>query len=638
MNEPEPQKGGFGPRCQEFSRLSRDSPRRSPVSSHSLCAGRRHRGRQRVNSRRGADKVDPICSEATDDIRAIPISQTVVAAADGPTIADYLRQVAAIVRDVAVDVRAIEAPAEDQANVDRMTALLDQQADGMDALTPDLLAGNGGGTEHAPARREIQSARAEAEALASSLGVTACAQGVQPLSISSPSPDWRLHGRARHRLAQRVGADPSHALSQKSAREILSGRCRRRTSNSSNASSSPTTAGTSRRWWRGSLSEIEWHSGILAGQREGVGLSGTRGLPQGDSGPPPALSELHLEYSQIWDLGDRVLGVGRIRARGWESGAETESASAGVAEFKEGKVTRIAATWTRRRPWKLSGFRRIRRSSLSSSCKRSTPSTGGRRRVRGHRESRGWNGRIPSTGRTSLGPIGEKRRSENGSTRPSSSPGRPFNAGSRRPRKRTTGSSSVGFSPPRGEDGVETQLHFSRVRGSPVGQGDETRGVPRAGRRPSRPPASRSRRCRRRTWRSCAACGHWTTENLEASIHLLDEGVEPSGMRPSSGTGPYRGHDGGRKRNGAEQWEVVSGLHHEMRRSSKPPIGETPAAERTQGRMRHTDMKTNVQWATTWTIRDGKSVLRAYGCLTRTEVLEAAGLRSRRCRRRTWSQ
>ena len=108
-----------------------------------------------------------------------------VAAADGPTIADYLRQVAAIVRDVAVDVRAIEAPAEDQANVDRMTALLDQQADGMDALTPDLLAGNVEVLGTGPRAREIQSARAEAEALASSLGVTACAQGVQP-SISSP--------------------------------------------------------------------------------------------------------------------------------------------------------------------------------------------------------------------------------------------------------------------------------------------------------------------------------------------------------------------------------------------------------------------------------------------------------------------
>ena len=36
-------------------------------------------------------------------------------------------------------------------------------------------------------------------------------------------------------------------------------------------------------------------------------------------------------------------------------------------------------------------------------------------------------------------------------------------------------------------------------------------------------------------------------------------------------------------------------------------------------------MKTNVQWATKWTIRDGK-VLRAYGYLTKAEAFKAAGL------------
>jgi ketosteroid isomerase-like protein len=77
----------------------------------------------------------------------------------------------------------------------------------------------------------------------------------------------------------------------------------------------------------------------------------------------------------------------------------------------------------------------------------------------------------------------------------------------------------------------------------------------------------------------------------------------------------------------AEQWEVLSGLHHEIEEITEAPDGETlVSVQRTQGRMRHTDMKTNVQWATTWTIRDGK-VLRAYGYLTRAEALEAAGLR-----------
>ena len=89
-------------------------------------------------------------------------------------------------------------------------------------------------------------------------------------------------------------------------------------------------------------SEIEWHSGILAGLGGKASVyRGHEGFRKGILDLHAALSELHLEYSQIWDLGDGVLGVGRIRARGRESGAETESASAGVAEFKEGKVTRI---------------------------------------------------------------------------------------------------------------------------------------------------------------------------------------------------------------------------------------------------------------------------------------------------------
>jgi ketosteroid isomerase-like protein len=116
------------------------------------------------------------------------------------------------------------------------------------------------------------------------------------------------------------------------------------------------------------------------------------------------------------------------------------------------------------------------------------------------------------------------------------------------------------------------------------------------------------------------------TENLEASIHLLDEGVEIWNAPQFPVTGPYRGHDGVRQW-AAEQWEVLSGLHHEIEEIIEAPDGETlVSVQRTQGRMRHTDMKTNVQWATTWTIRDGK-VLRAYGYLTRAEALETAGLR-----------
>ena len=115
------------------------------------------------------------------------------------------------------------------------------------------------------------------------------------------------------------------------------------------------------------------------------------------------------------------------------------------------------------------------------------------------------------------------------------------------------------------------------------------------------------------------------TENLEASIHLLDERVELWNPPEFPVTGPYRGHDGVRQW-ASEQWEVFSNLHHEIEEIIEAPDGETlVTVQRTQGRMRHTDMKTNVQWATTWTIRDGR-VLRGSGYLTKAEALAAAGL------------
>jgi hypothetical protein len=38
-----------------------------------------------------------------------------------------------------------------------------------------------------------------------------------------------------------------------------------------------------------------------------------------------AFAEIHSEYSEVRDLGDRTVAIGRLRARGNESGAATES-------------------------------------------------------------------------------------------------------------------------------------------------------------------------------------------------------------------------------------------------------------------------------------------------------------------------
>jgi ketosteroid isomerase-like protein len=53
------------------------------------------------------------------------------------------------------------------------------------------------------------------------------------------------------------------------------------------------------------------------------------------------LDLIHFEYSEIHDLGDRVVAIGRIRTRGKASGAETKSPYANVADVRSGKGIRI---------------------------------------------------------------------------------------------------------------------------------------------------------------------------------------------------------------------------------------------------------------------------------------------------------
>jgi ketosteroid isomerase-like protein len=54
-----------------------------------------------------------------------------------------------------------------------------------------------------------------------------------------------------------------------------------------------------------------------------------------------ALDEIHAEYSEFRDLGDRVVAIGRIRTRGKASGATTESPFALVSDLKNGKTIRV---------------------------------------------------------------------------------------------------------------------------------------------------------------------------------------------------------------------------------------------------------------------------------------------------------
>jgi len=88
--------------------------------------------------------------------------------------------------------------------------------------------------------------------------------------------------------------------------------------------------------------EIEWHSAIS------ILLSGESTVYRGHEGIrdlfrefDDVLTEIHVVYSEIRDLGDRVLAMGHIWTRGRDSGVETESRIALVSDISNGKTTWI---------------------------------------------------------------------------------------------------------------------------------------------------------------------------------------------------------------------------------------------------------------------------------------------------------
>jgi ketosteroid isomerase-like protein len=53
------------------------------------------------------------------------------------------------------------------------------------------------------------------------------------------------------------------------------------------------------------------------------------------------LAERHLDFSEVREVGSRVVATGRLRTRGKGSGVLTESPFGWVAEFRDGKSVRI---------------------------------------------------------------------------------------------------------------------------------------------------------------------------------------------------------------------------------------------------------------------------------------------------------
>jgi ketosteroid isomerase-like protein len=89
---------------------------------------------------------------------------------------------------------------------------------------------------------------------------------------------------------------------------------------------------------------LEWHPGMAAFLGGEVTVyRGHEGYRELLRDLDEAFAEVDTEFSEIRDLGDRLLAIGRIRTRGKASGAVTESPFCYLAEFKDAKVIRV---WT----------------------------------------------------------------------------------------------------------------------------------------------------------------------------------------------------------------------------------------------------------------------------------------------------
>jgi ketosteroid isomerase-like protein len=88
--------------------------------------------------------------------------------------------------------------------------------------------------------------------------------------------------------------------------------------------------------------EVEWHSAVLRS------LGGDATVHRGHDGVREmlrdlygAFSEFQVEFSEIRDLGDRIVAIGRWITRGEESGVEVTPPLASVVDFRNGKAIRV---------------------------------------------------------------------------------------------------------------------------------------------------------------------------------------------------------------------------------------------------------------------------------------------------------
>lgn len=89
--------------------------------------------------------------------------------------------------------------------------------------------------------------------------------------------------------------------------------------------------------------EVEWHSmtQVMFGGEQSV-HRGHSGMRDGLRDMDEALAELQVGYSEIRDLGERIVVFGHVSGRGRASGAETEMPINWVIEFRNSKMIRMS--------------------------------------------------------------------------------------------------------------------------------------------------------------------------------------------------------------------------------------------------------------------------------------------------------
>ena len=88
--------------------------------------------------------------------------------------------------------------------------------------------------------------------------------------------------------------------------------------------------------------EVEWRSAILMPLgREARVHRGHEGVREGVQVVYETLAEFQVTYSEVRDLSDRIVGIGRVRMRNRQGGGETEAPLISVIDVKNGKGIRV---------------------------------------------------------------------------------------------------------------------------------------------------------------------------------------------------------------------------------------------------------------------------------------------------------